>query len=430
MVTFLAQYGRRWVVDSQKALKVLKSKDRKKGLLMSYFLEHARIMTSTYLSDESREGHGDPQVANWSNTWSRVMMFREMQRSYALDLGVQMPFGFRSERMSDNLNRPFKLTFARYESKIKRLVENLPPGLFEIRRQDVQVIERICSSDLENFLLFLQCEPVVPVSTVKHKKHANGLKANMVNQTNSWERNRESGSQNQGVASNACETELRNSSTISAGYLCAERNGVRVEASSDVETTSECRPNVADSLKGVLDGDADTENVSWKSTENWQDHDEGTLWNGVAIRTGTELDIGRVLDLKLGFGHLPEIDAEELQRDAESPIRGIREWSQNCVVEFTVHLENLFAVGNEYNAIRHHDLESREEDKRVPWDAYLKELCIHSPVSSVLNVEGVSPCCLSQSYYWNTWNLPEMAPPALGDIGLEDYESDTKGLDS
>ncbi|KAI0558575.1 hypothetical protein FGB62_201g015 [Gracilaria domingensis] len=296
-------------------------------------------MTSTYRSDESREGNRDPQVANWPNKWSKVMMFREMQRSYAVDLGL--------------------LNLRLHEYKIKRLIENLPPGQFQIRRQDVEVIERICSSGLENFLLFLQCEPV-------------------------------------DVASNAREAELKNSSIVSAGALCAERNGVRVEASSDVETTSECRANVAD---------------VWKCSRRRRHHDEGTLWNGVAIRTGTELEIGRVLDLKPGFRHLPEIDAEELQRDEESCIRG-----------------NLFAVGNEHNAARHHDLESREENKCVLWDTYLKELCIHSPVSSMLNSEGVSLCCISQSYYWNTWNLPEMAPPALGDIGLEDYESDTKRI--
>ncbi|KAI0566314.1 hypothetical protein FGB62_10g14 [Gracilaria domingensis] len=176
MLTFLAQYGREWLRDSNE---LMREKEKRNGLLMGNFLHVAKL-----LSFRNNVCRGKK---NWSHTWSRILMSREASRYYVDDEsseGLQMPFGFKSEKASETGDessdaessddiplRLFEVSFKRHESRIKRLIDSLPPGLFEKEEQDnVEMIQHICSLDFENFLLFLQINPVEPLDTVKSSK--------------------------------------------------------------------------------------------------------------------------------------------------------------------------------------------------------------------------------------------------------------------
>ena len=170
MVTFLAQYGRRWLEDSKQAVQVWEDKETENGLVASNFLTRAQMMTGTDISESDKESDEVKQAANWSNTWSRVLLSQEKERSYAVEQGLQMPFGFPVGKRSKTDDEPFSLWFGRYKSRIKRLIDNLPPGLFRLDPKSVDIIENICPSDLENFIFFLQSKPVAPLETVKNRK--------------------------------------------------------------------------------------------------------------------------------------------------------------------------------------------------------------------------------------------------------------------
>ncbi|KAI0557594.1 DGF-1-like protein [Gracilaria domingensis] len=171
MVTFLAQYGKKWLQDSRRVKTEVKKEN---GLLVGNFLHLANLLTF--------ESHVNQQEKNWSHTWSRILMSRELYKCYVDDETseqLRMPFGFNSgkatetgeESSGDVPRRLFEVSFERYESKIKRLIDSLPPGLFEQDDPKVlEIIQNICSLDLENFLLFLQINPVEPLDTTRGRK--------------------------------------------------------------------------------------------------------------------------------------------------------------------------------------------------------------------------------------------------------------------
>ncbi|KAI0564333.1 Rhs element Vgr family protein [Gracilaria domingensis] len=84
--------------------------------------------------------------------------------------------------------------------------------------------------------------------------------------------------------------------------------------------------------------------------------------------------------------------------------------------EFTIHLENLFAIysGNRKISFR----ETPDDEDR---NQYYKEFCRRSrPHRKVLATENVRPLCTFETYYWNLWDLPRCTPPALVDIDVQD----------
>ncbi|KAI0566312.1 hypothetical protein FGB62_10g16 [Gracilaria domingensis] len=177
MLTFLAQYGRKWLEDSHT---FMAKPEMENGLLTGNFLQLATLLASENSSNLPKH------EKNWGRTWSRILKSREESMCYVTDEiseQLQMPFGFKSGKAietdheysawssDDDRLRLFGISFKRYESKIKRLIDSLPPGLFE--KDDpkgVEIIQNICSLDLENFLLFLQINPVEPLDTVKCTK--------------------------------------------------------------------------------------------------------------------------------------------------------------------------------------------------------------------------------------------------------------------
>ncbi|KAI0566315.1 hypothetical protein FGB62_10g15 [Gracilaria domingensis] len=177
MLTFLAQYGRKWLEDSHT---FMAKPEMENGFLTGNFLQLATLLASENSSNLPKH------EKNWGRTWSRILKSREESMSYVTDEiseQLQMPFGFKSGKAietdheysawssDDDRLRLFGISFKRYESKIKRLIDSLPPGLFE--KDDpkgVEIIQNICSLDLENFLLFLQINPVEPLDTVKCTK--------------------------------------------------------------------------------------------------------------------------------------------------------------------------------------------------------------------------------------------------------------------
>ncbi|KAI0559346.1 hypothetical protein FGB62_156g04 [Gracilaria domingensis] len=166
MLTFLAQYGREWLQDSRKFMEKEKLED---GLLVGNFSHLASLLTC--------ENYVNEQEKNWSHTWSRILMSRESHRYYMDDESSKQlptPFGLRSENVRGHGRKRgdlFRISFKRYESKIRRLIDSLPPGLFDADEQDsVQFIQSICSLDLENFLLFLQIKPMESLGTERSEE--------------------------------------------------------------------------------------------------------------------------------------------------------------------------------------------------------------------------------------------------------------------
>ncbi|KAI0561391.1 hypothetical protein FGB62_84g07 [Gracilaria domingensis] len=171
MLTFLAQYGREWLQDSNR---VRKGPEMENGLLVGNFVHLASLLAF--------ESYANKQEKNRAHTWSRILMTREEYKCYVNDKTseeLQMPFGRTSGKVIETDDKSsdvfpltlFEVSFKNYESKIKRLIDSLPPGLFE--KDDPKgaaIIQNICSLDLENFLLFLQINPVEPLGTIRNRK--------------------------------------------------------------------------------------------------------------------------------------------------------------------------------------------------------------------------------------------------------------------
>ncbi|KAI0562812.1 hypothetical protein FGB62_53g010 [Gracilaria domingensis] len=295
MVTFLAQYGRRWLEDSKRLVRIWEKDKEQNGVVKSELLLRALTMISTHTPNDLLQSGEGKQSANWSSTWSTILWSREMGRAYPVGRGIQIPFGERS-RIPDE---PFMLSFERYESKINFLIDSLPPRLFEMKRHEFQIIKDIRPNDLENFLLFLQSKPVAPLGTVKPKKDAR---------------------------------------IVADG---TDRNG---------DTNNRSRTACA-----------------LRSEPKWE-----------------------ILQMKLC------ICKEAIERAV--PGKCIQTWTEKRNMEFVLYLENLFA-----NA----------------WDEYLEDLRLNSSFKKYLTMGDCTPHCPSQNYYWNLWNLPSRAPPALGDSQFE-----------
>ncbi|KAI0561865.1 hypothetical protein FGB62_70g19 [Gracilaria domingensis] len=266
--------------------------------------------------------------------WSRILSSRNSCKYYVDQtsmVGVHMPFGFTSERTIEfgrhgrrHRYPMFELSWKRHESQIKRLVDNLPPGLFQNSHAYLDTIQGIGSSDLENFLLFLQNEPLRPVSSVKSRKPTPPL--------------------------------------IDVGHHRLPKKA---------------------------------------GTSRLGLHFNAKIWGIDASHHD------RILREKLGRFSVV-FDIVET-RDLRS------------IPEFTVHLENLSAIYYSKYALHPYD------GPNLNWKVYCEQLELDPSLSKFLTCEH-RPRCLSQSYYWRSFNIPKNAPPTLGVPNSEHDTSDVTGI--
>ncbi|KAI0559538.1 hypothetical protein FGB62_144g05 [Gracilaria domingensis] len=348
MVTFLAQYGTEWLRDSHVALKALKEKKWENGLLISQFMGHAKLLTCASEDDRRKR--------NKSHTWSKILLSQESRKFY-MDQGsaegVHMPFGLRFRRARESgrgRSELFELSLKRYESKVKRLIDTLPPGIFENDEPEyIDTIQGICSMDLENFLLFLQSEPMEPVCTVKSRK----LTPPVID------------------IGSKCVTPIAN-----------EREKIMEQKlASSKAVTSRLGLGANENIRGI-----------------------GVDMHELLYTEKLGLPVDATFFLSLRDRILPTSD-----------------WSRIGMTELTLHLENLSAIYYSEYAHRHF-LRSIGN-----WKLYLKQFRLDPSLSTFLAPEH-RPRCLSQSYYWRLFKLPENSPPTLGCTEPEDLGSDRRGI--
>ncbi|KAI0564330.1 hypothetical protein FGB62_27g21 [Gracilaria domingensis] len=388
MVPFLAQYGRKWLQDSKRARSMVKRDhiSNCSGFSMKHFVRYAAML----IWESSCESGEECTAFNWSKTWSSVLIHKAFGY-FEGHIGYRMPFGSKGDESSFVVP-----TFPVFHSKIKRLVDSLLDELFERRSSgQMEIIQQICGEDLDNFMIFLNSDIVNPAKEPdallgSHSSTTAGatLSSNDLHRGN--------------VNNDIHETE---------GIIEAHGGSGREARSSEdiidddrVKTTG-----ISDEVRGELQS---LLAHSVKKTER----------NCATNRCMDVWSLGRVVNEK--FSETNDKIGEFLCRERRfNPDMSYP--SEKRVVEFTIHLENVFTT---YSGTKHPGI--RETPENHDRNRYYQDLCGKATgCRRLLATEDVKPLCTFELQFWKLWDLPRCIPPALGDLDVQECtEGTTRGL--
>ncbi|KAI0564338.1 hypothetical protein FGB62_27g14 [Gracilaria domingensis] len=300
-------------------------------------------------------------------------MYDRREQLFKFDCGVGMPFGTKGKENSFELP-----IFPRFHSKIKRLIDSLPDELFETRNTgETEIIQRICGDDLENFMLFLNSD-VEPCYPWLHCY----LTADTI------------------ISSNGSRQRDVDQELATEGNVDARRRSEQEAQSNDdvwiLDGNIFGFTGISDRVKGLEDllnnflGGTQRKRRTNRYIEIW--------W------------LGRVVNEKFS-----DLGRKGNQSDMYNSTCKQRD------MEFTIHLENLFAVYSGNQNIR-----DREAPDDEDLNQYYKEFCRRSrSPRNVLAAENVKPLCAFETHYWDLWNLPRCIPPALEDLDVQESTGGT-----
>ncbi|KAI0564336.1 hypothetical protein FGB62_27g11 [Gracilaria domingensis] len=371
MVPLLAQYGRKWLQDSVKVKRIVKRDHFYicAGFSMGHFVRYAKML----LSGSPCESIEESRACNWSKTWSSVLMWRKYM-PFEFNGNIGMPFG--SKPHKNFISVP---TFPRFHSKTKRLVDSLPDELFETETNEkLEIIQQICGKDLDNFMVFLNSDVVNPAkepSVASGSQRSLSSKAALVS----------NGSQRGDVDDDISESKGMKEAHGGSGRRAQSSEDVIEE---DTAETTEISNQVERDLQSLeyvtaCDGHIDIWSLGRVVNEKFSEFD---------ARIGTFLCSGSVF----------------------SPYH--KSYSETRVVQFTIHLENLFATYSG-SMLR----TGRETTDNHDRNRYYEDVC-GKPTGRrpLFAKENQIPVCASESYYWDLWDLPRCTPPALGDSDVQE----------
>ncbi|KAI0557413.1 hypothetical protein FGB62_305g05 [Gracilaria domingensis] len=366
MVTFLAQYGKEWLEDSVK-IRVVRDGEVRNCSRKSNFLHRARLATSLNL----RDNEAGKKEKNRSITWSRIISWREREKTYSVDNGIHMPFGMgKGDDVLPNSHRDpewFSVSFRRFESKIKRLIDDLPQHLSELsldEDRNVDYFKKICSSDLENFLLFLQSEPVAPLRTVKSREPVAPVRS-----------------------TGGIKQDLKRRSIASILLMLLRMAYLRLKNCDWFDNM----------LRTPVSRDPQANDAEEIEEEEVLSH--------------LNLDPELVLSEKAGGSKLDDLGFSALSG-------GSLNGSLNRWIEFTVHLENFSSILSSVAFFHKYRIwRLKHPYLAVDWKTYLEGLRFDPSSYSFLKTKDFKPQCRSQMFYWKGLWLPENAPDAIGQRG-------------
>ncbi|KAI0564329.1 hypothetical protein FGB62_27g26 [Gracilaria domingensis] len=275
------------------------------------------------------------------------------------------------------------------ESKIKRLVDSLPDQLFETsdrEKMKVGIIQQISGSDLDNFIGFLNPDVQEPPweANVSSRSHSSPT-TEVILGTSGSKRREVDDDVSDAEGNREAKDRSRREAQSNEDFIDKDRIGI-TGISDKVERELECLLSlgVEASLQGSLTNRyTDIWSLGRVVNEKFSDSDN---------IIGSFLSLNRRLNPKL-----PSFPSEKR------------------VLQFTLHLENIFATYGGRESVSYPETPNDEDQ-----DHYYNELCRRSRTPRrVFEKDNVKPQCAFESYYWELWKLPRCLPPAFGDVDIQ-----------